>query len=310
MGDMKRNSRYNKEGKGRPVSSSAVVRLIIWSIVLCLLVGVFSLAMLLEWGSENMFRIHRYDYDDEGYSVGNGSTDALVTDIAIDWVAGSVTLLAVDGEEVRVIEDYDGQKEAHRLRWRVQKGELSVKYCRPAIFGGVDTGSKNLTVEIPRSMLEGLTDINVSAVSAVQNISLSARELEIRTVSGRVDVKGDYSSLDVETVSGAVNFDGSFREGSLNGVSGAWTIRLREQADELDMETVSGGMRVILPKETSGFHIDAESVSGNVDVRGFDKVYHSSEYHGANSWGDGRMEISMESVSGKLTVEVEDEADD
>ena len=278
--------------------------MVIWSIVLCLLVGVFAVMMALDLGFSSFYYGDDFmDFDDEEYRMGNGSTMEAVHEISIDWVAGSVTVVVTDGDEIRVTEDYDGDKDARRMRWQVEDGELSIKFCRPKLTGGTDE-AKNLTVEIPREALSKLEELHVSTVSATQAISVSVRELEIDTVSGRVEVWGDYDSVDVETSDGEISFDGTVRKGSFDGVSGDVDIRLREQASVLEMDTVSGDLHLTLPENTTGFRVDEESF-GRADVRGFDL-----DHNGADRWGDGSMTISLDGMSGKLIVEAENEAEE
>lgn len=291
--------KYSREEK-RPISTSAVIRLVIWSVALCILAGVFSAAMLLDGGGLHFYLYDDFDDDGDGgnYSVGNGAVSAAVSEISINWVAGSVTVLLTDGDEIRITEDYDGDHDDNRLRWRVDDGELSIRYCRKIRYSD-KVGAKNLTVEIPRSAAL-LSELQIVTVSATQDIRVSARELDIETVSGSAAALGDYDSVDAETVSGDVNFEGYFRIGSFEGASGNLELHLTKQAAELDVDTVSGRTRLVLPEDTTGFSVDRESVSGRVEVNGF-----SFDSVGSDRWGDGSMDIRLESVSGNLVIERE-----
>ncbi len=292
---------YNNVEKKRPISASAVVRIVIWSVVFCLLTGVFAVAM---WGNSGFgFGFHGlfgYNYDDSDFHVGNGTTDRLITDLTIGWVSGSVTVIPAEGDEIVISEDFDGKRD-HRLRWKVDDGELIVKYAKPALFGNVKD-AKDLTVAIPSAMLEGMDEIHISTVSSSQDVRVSARELEIDTVSGSSTVKGDYRSVEVDAVSGNVSFDGTFEHGTFDGVSARVNIRLREQADSLDMDTVSGHLTLILPNSITGFRVNTDTVSGHTDIRDFDLDRGSND-----EWGDGSMEIRMDGISGKLAIEKETE---
>ena len=149
--------------KKRSVSASAVVRIVIWTVVLCILTGLLICGLA---GDRLFAGIHvgGYTYDDTGFSVGNGRSDEKITALSIDWLQGSVTVLSSDGDEIVITEDYDGDKGSHRLRWRIRDGELTVKYCKPRLFGSYDVESKHLTVEIPAAMLEMLGEVEITAV--------------------------------------------------------------------------------------------------------------------------------------------------
>ena len=147
-------------------------------------------------------------------------------------------------------------------------------------------------------MADGLDEIQIETVFSSQNIGVSARELDISSVSGRVSVIGTYRTVDVETVSGNVKFAGDFRNANFESVSARVDVTLQKQADSLDMDTVSGDLTVVLPDSTTGFRVDTDSVSGYTDIQGFD-------CGSSHRWGDGSMDVNMESVSGKLLIEKE-----
>ena len=299
MGNIYSDANNNVERK-RPVSASAVVRIVIWSVVFCLLTGLFALAMFREIFGHGGISLGfgGYYYDDDGFSIGNGTTERTITELNIDWVAGDVTVALSDGDRVEIFEDYDGT-EANRLRWKVRGSELIVKFREPTWFGeGHADDEKKLTVLIPASMADDLDEIQIETVFSSQNIGVSARELDVSSVSGQVTVVGNYRTVDVETVSGHVKFAGDFRNANFESVSARVDVALQKQADSLDMDTVSGDLTVILPDSTTGFRVDTDSVSGYTDIRGFD-------CGSSNRWGDGSMEIHMESVSGKLLIEKE-----
>lgn len=290
---------YNNEEKKRPISVSAVVRIVIWSVVFCILSGIFASAMVHQWRNTGLgtgsINLGGYWYDEDDYTVGAGKTLEVVDEITIEWIAGSVTLIEAEGDELVISEDYESEDSDIRLRWKVENGELSVKYCKPS-WVGTTSVKKNLTVAVPSSMVASLDEVHVSAVSATQSIQISSDELEIDTVSGDVTVRGTFGTMDVETVSGTVNFEGVLQNGNFEGVSGSLKLKLLQQASSLDMETVSGNMTVTLPETVTGFRVDSDSVSGHVNIHGFDGVSHQR-------WGDGSMRIDMESVSGQLIVE-------
>jgi DUF4097 and DUF4098 domain-containing protein YvlB len=146
-------------------------------------------------------------------------------------------------------------------------------------------------------MLNGIDEIRISTVSADQHIRVSAEELKLETVSGVIKAAGDYRTAEIETVSGKVCVDGTLQRGSFDGVSAHVELNLREQADRVSMDTVSGNLRVILPKNTTGFRVSSDSFMDDVEVYGF-----ALERRGS-AWGDGRMQIDLDGVSGKLTIE-------
>ena len=204
--------RIRREGRQerseRPISGSAVARIVIWSIVFFLLLGVFSMAMLGDFLgtviiSNGQIHLGAWAYDDDEYVIGNGTVQTAIREISVDWVAGSVTVEPTDGERIVIADDYSGDHDAYRLRWSVEDGELSVKYCKPSLktaFFDSDSVSKNLTILIPKSMLDEVDEVYISTFSADQNIRVSAERLELEAVSGEISIAGEYDHVQIETV--------------------------------------------------------------------------------------------------------------
>lgn len=89
--------------------TSAWIRLIVWSVALVALVGVFAAALInpaLFPGELFRFGAGRVDYaDSELYTVGGGSVQTRgITQIEINWPAGSVRVEAAEGREITMEE--------------------------------------------------------------------------------------------------------------------------------------------------------------------------------------------------------------
>ena len=227
------------ETKKRSVSTSAVVRIVIWSVVLCLLTGFFVGGMMKEGfgGFFTGLHIGGYSYDDKGFSVGNGRTRENITELSIDWLEGSVTVRATEGDEVVITEDYDGEKGSHRLRWKIEDGELTIKYCKPRRWGSFDIESKNLIVEIPGAMLEVLRDAEIIAVDCDVTYEGNADELSLDMEDGDVSIHyGQQENVDIyakltpqvmeEILGGRMTFQRAFMTGEMTAKGNFKTLRM------------------------------------------------------------------------------------
>ncbi|MBQ9779924.1 MAG: DUF4097 family beta strand repeat protein [Clostridia bacterium] len=293
---------YNvKKPDNKPINKGAVARIIVWSVVLLLLVGVFACAMMLdgEW-SVYGFSLGGYDYNDANYHRGNGATRETVKSLSVDWPAGEVIIMPSDTDEVVITEEFDGD-DALRLRWCVEDGELKIKYRSPVGFGNISAPSKKLTVAIPASMLASMEKVELELVSSnLTIIGMSADDADIVVVSGTVDMNcGFIDSLDVETVSGNVKFTGTFKEADFDGVSAKIELFLGDGVSRVNVDTVSGDVSVILPETVPGFEATMDGVSGSVGVHGFDDLTKTRDYC---RYGDGSIKISVEAVSGSLKI--------
>lgn len=217
-----------------------------------------------------------------------------ITEIEIHWLTGDVYLVESNADGVAFQEDYTGDNEDYRMRYRVSSGKLIIQPCRSRFFSSVDLPRKALTVFLPSGLT--LKNITVETVSAnvelmggstdtltvsttsggIVGPGLPAAKYTFGTVSGNISLSalpaGD-SSITCETVSGEVNIDCNALpdEVSFNGVSGGLCLTLPEGSCryELDFETVSGDR--VTDRFVSGgediCRISAETVSGDVELR-------------------------------------------
>ena len=290
------------ETKKRPVSASAVVRIVIWSVVLCLLTGFFVGGMMKEGfgGFFTGLHIGGYSYDDKGFSVGNGRTRENITELSIDWLEGSVTVREAEGDEIVITEDYDGEKGSHRLRWRIEDGELTIKYCKPRRWGSFDIESKNLIVEIPGTMLEVLRDAEIIAVDCDVTYEGNADELSLDMVDGDLTVNGNIGELSVHAVQAQVTYKGAVRSAEMDCVAADVSMYL-DMAAELEFDQVDGDVVLYLSSEIGGFSAEIASLAGDLEVNGFEDVTYPDSKMARR--GDGSLRIDVSGVNSKLKIE-------
>lgn len=141
-------------------------------------------------------------------------------------------------------------------------------------------GEATLHIQIPKdSELHLATvsaDAHVSGVQGVQRVNavsgdvsteIAGSDLELKTVSGGVKIKGHGQSarLHVSTVSGDVRLEHGAGDLEISSVSGTLVVTL-DSARSLHARTTSGDLR-FEGKLTRGASFDAASVSGELNVR-------------------------------------------
>lgn len=289
-------NRYNHEEK-RPVSASAVARIVIWSVVLCVLVGIFALGMM----GEGVFPISfgGYTYDDTGFTVGNGTTRETITGISVEWLAGDVTVTAAEGDEIVISEEYGGNREELRLRWKVEDGELVVKYAKPYRFRMKGVEPKKLILAIPAAMLESMADVEIEALDGSITYNGNADELSLEAVDGKLEVNGDIGELDIEGVNMQIIFRGAVRKADVECVDATVDMYL-DMATEVNFDLVNGDIAVYLSEEITGFSVEMDALSKGVDAEGFDGLQELSR--GNTRWGDGRLRIFVDGVNADLKI--------
>ena len=291
----------------RPVNKRAVVKIVIWSVVFCLL------ALLLLGGVTgiitdiNVFGlpgIHLdlggFTYEDaDEYSVGNASAKGSVTDLEIVWLSGDITVIPSDTDEIKITEDYSGDDDDLRLRWLLKDGKLTVQFRKPVIFGKAHAVSKNLTVAIPAAVLEAMGEVEITTISGDVTFTGNADELTLDAVEGDLTVKGDIGELEVNAVKGKLTFTGGVRSAEMSCVDTTVIMHL-DMATELTFDQVDGDVELYLSEEITGFAAEVESLGGGIRVEDFTDLIATGDHF--TRWGDGSLRIQVDGVNAKLTV--------
>ena len=282
-----------------------------WAIAL-ICVGVVVVILALSFAGRAVDTVlragERYIYDNAGSyetldrSGFGSSADSVaaselltgINEIEIHWLTGDVYLVESDENGVNFQEDYTGNNEDYRMRYRISGGKLIIQPCRSRFFSNMDLPKKALTVFMPSdSTLKSITVETVSANVELMGGSadtltvsttsggifgpgLPAREYSFGTVSGDISLSAlpaGGSSITCETVSGEASIDCNAHpdEVSFNGVSGGLCLTLPEGSCryELAFETVSGDRITdrFVPGGEDICRISAETVSGDVELR-------------------------------------------
>ena len=291
----------------RPVNKRAVVKIVIWSVVFCLL-GLLLLGGVTGVSTDvtvfGLPGIHLdlggFTYEDANeYSVGNASVKAPVTDLEIVWLVGDVTVIPSDAEEIRITEDYSGDDDDLRLRWLLKDGKLTVQFRKPVVFGKAHAVSKKLTVAIPAAVLEAMDEVEITTVSGDVTFTGNADELTLDAVDGDITVKGDIGELEINSVKGKLTFTGGVRSADMSCVDTTVTMYL-DMATELSFDQVDGDVELYLSEEITGFTAEMESLGGGIRVEGFTDLTATGDHF--TRWGDGSLRVQVDGVNAKLTV--------
>ena len=303
--------------------TSAWIRLIVWSVALVALVGVFAAALInpaLFPGELFRFGAGRVDYaDSELYTVGGGSVQTRgLTQIEINWPAGSVRVEAAEGREI-TMEEQGAEQERDKMRYLLRDGKLTIQYSAPRGLSFRGAGGKELVVRVPQTFVAvGLDEFKVNAGSAHVTVDgVGAQDTQIIAVSGRVSlarmqcgslavdvVSGGVSGADLradtltaETVSGGMDLGGTFGSVNFKGVSGGLVLECILYPDRVAAESVSGGLTLRLPAG-QGFRLRHSSVSGKFTCE-FPITGDKNEavYNG------GGAEFSLRTTSGAIALE-------
>lgn len=245
---------------------------------------------------------HHGDALDGSYTGGEIRVPAeSITALSIDWVAGDVKIMVTDGEEIVVTEHADrGIPEEYALCVETDN-TLRIRYSNDV--WGIDMPEKDLTVLLPRTVAENLTEVDLSGVSADFAVGkLTVRDaFSFDTTSGKLEMQSmnaPQAKATVSSVSGKVELDGSFREVKAGSTSGEIDLMLRNAPAAVEVSTVSGEVDAELPAGT-GFTLDYSTVSGELEC----DFPLTKSVDGKYVCGDGACRMEVGTTSGSLSVE-------
>ena len=196
--------------------------------------------------------------------------------VDISNVSGSIEVTGWDRPEVSVHAELgDG---VERIDVNSEGSRTAIKVVLPGHSG--HGGETRLRVQVPRD-----SEVDISAVSAdvtsagvlgVQRLNavsgevsaeLAGSDLELKTVSGDVRLKGhgQPARLHVSTVSGDIHLEHGAGDLEAGSVSGTVVVSL-DSARSVRARTTSGDLR-FQGRLTRGADFDASTVSGDLDVR-------------------------------------------
>lgn len=173
-------------------------------------------------------------------------------------------------------------------------GDMSVTGCNAETVD-VSTVSGELNV----SACSG-DEMNMNTVSGgveLSNVS-AAGSMTVNTVSGGMELSGVTSeTLVIDTVSGSCRLAGQAAEFNANTISGDILMSLTSLPEDVDMDSVSGGLTLELPGG-SGFTVEHDSVSGS-----FKCAFPTEDLGGGRKrCGGGEASIRMNTTSGSMDI--------
>jgi len=255
--------------------------------------------------------------------------------VEISNVSGSIEVSGWDRTEVSVHAELAGGSEGVEVS--SESGHTSIKVKQPHSFG--HSGGARLQVKIPKD-----SELDVSAVSAdvrttgvlgVQRLNavsgditaeIAAADVELKTVSGNLQIKGhgQPARLRASTVSGDVHLEhvgGDIEAGTVNGsliasLDGARSVRAHTTSGDLRLDgtlargatleasSISGDLNVHASAE-GGFEYEVSSFSGDISDC-FNATPEHTKYgpgtHLNGTRGDGAGHVRLKTMSGDVQL--------
>lgn len=229
-----------------------------------------------------------------------GSADpAAIREIKIEWISGSVTVEPGDVQEITFLESGNGT-DKYEMVWKQSGDELVIQYSKDSSTAGFGLhfgdGSKDLTVTVPRGWVCDSLELDTASTDLTVR-DMIIREMEIDSASGTAKFENcTVSSLDVDTASGDVTFSGSLNELDFEAASASFTGVLENVPDQVNMDSMSGGLTLTLP-EDAGFTVSLDAMSSD-----FSSDFPTVKKNKSYVCGDGHCKIDVDAMSGDVSI--------
>ena len=290
---------------------NAIVRIILWSIVLLVLLALFFALIYVPGGNflkreekpeASMVPVPIIEQQDNSQLPMNiaKADPSQIHEMAVEWAAGSIRILPKDITEIRITEEGTNQSQKPMV-WKVRDGKLAIQYAESKkVSLGINTQwdeiSKDLLIEVPKNWQCDSLEVTAAAAS-LEVKDLTIREMEFDGASGRcVFDNCTVEKLDLDTASGNVHFTGSLQQMDFDTASADILLELSNVPRSLDMDTASGNLDVTLPAD-AGFTVTLDSLSGD-----FESDFDTTMRGGSYVAGNGRCRIDVDAMSGDVTI--------
>lgn len=293
------------------MKTNAIIRIIIFSIVICIL-----LALLIggiHWGSGG-FGFFRFksdamapvtDIDDmdgvdgppSNATHSSGFADASTLDkLSIDWVSGTITIRPGDTDTI-LYEETGVTDSEYRMVVKEKGGTLHLQYCKDGFrLSWPFNLSKDLTVTVPRDWV--CRELEIDAASAtVEMEDLTVQEFDLNTASGACKmVNCELTEVSVDTASGDVDFSGTLQSFECNSASARITLVLDNVPKQIEVDTASGDVDLTLPAD-AGFTAQVDGMSTH-----FSSEFSTTTQNSRYVCGDGKCAIQVDAMSADVTI--------
>lgn len=294
------------------MKTNAIVRIIIWSLVLVILVGILTSFVTEElYLNNDSAATEPVIHAAEAPVIALPDNETLTFDpsaiqeIDINWVAGDIFILSTKVDEITVSES-DVTDEKYALVYQIKGNKLEIDFCKEALLSGFGVSfsadiSKDLYIEVPKSWMGRSIELDAaSADLEMHNITL--QEMDLDGASGKCSfLKCDIRNLDIDTASGDVYYEGTLETLDFDAASASFIGQFSNTPSRIDMDGMSGNLDIALP-EDCGFTVSMDGMSSRLTS----DFYGTELRNGSHIYGDGRCRIDVDGMSSDVTIRKND----
>lgn len=276
------------------MKNNAIARIIIFSIVIVLLLGILLTGLgigmfMIDFGSgSNAYAT----VEDSQVQIEPGD----IRNIEIEWAAGNIDIQVADTDHI-IVEESGTFSDSQKMVMNSSGDTLTILYAKPAFqIGFFSYTDKDLTVTVPVGWV--CDDFSLEVASAKMTFeNFQANKVDIDTASGACTfLNCNIGALDVDTASGAIRYEGTLNSLDCDAASGTFEGIFTVAPQRIDMDSASGDLDITLP-EGSGFRVTIDALSGK-----FQSDFPTNSYNGSYTYGDERCIINFDGASGSVKI--------
>ena len=275
------------------MKSNAIVRIVLFSLVIIILVGI-----LLAGLGFKMFSALTFRNEEPGSATGNmGSVEASsIRNIKIEWLAGTITVSPDPSTEDITFCESGKDAEEYPMVWNCKGDTLTIQFEESRFGIHHNSVTKDLIILVPAKWVCNTLEIDAASAEVEVN-DLTINEVDFDGASGLCTFTGcAVGSFDVDTASGDVTFQGSLNTRDISAMSANCDITLSNSPKTIDMESMSGDLNLYLPADC-GFSVTMDAMSSD-----FSSVFDTTTINGAHVHGDGSCRIDIDAMSGAVSI--------
>lgn len=294
------------------MKSNAIIRIVIWSIVLVLLAGIFAGLMIEEQYMNDYIpteTVIPVPLETEYVVVPvqplpneeELTFPADISEIEIEWVTGDIIIMAKDVDEIRIAES-DVSSDSHSLLWQLRGNKLEIQFCEEGLlpgfgFGATGIPSKDLYIDVPMDWKGSSIEIDTASAN-VEMHNITLQEMDLDGADGTCDFQNCHiSDLDIDTADGDIYYAGTLDALDFDAASACFTGDLQNTPSRIDMDSMDGTLDLALP-EDCGFTLTMDGMSKHLSS-GFEGT---SMKNGSHVYGDGRCRINVDGMDCDVTI--------
>lgn len=274
------------------MKSEAILRIVIYSIVTVILLGILAVGLGIGTLTAN------WNPGSSGHYIsGEGSIAAADIDrLEIRWTAGNITIQTADTDRITFSEEgYAGENQA--MVYRKSGSKLIIEYSKPSIQIEIGSfSSKDLTVTVPADWVCANLDIDSASTDAVIT-GLVMDEVDLDSASNAFTFTDcRIGTLKVDGASNSIRLTGTLEELDCDGMSASITALLENVPKRIDLDGMSGTLDLTLPADC-GFRVTMDGLSND-----FSSDFETTVSGGSYVYGDGRCRIDADGLSSSVII--------